>query len=155
NVAEPNLQTHPTARPGRYVKIDVSYMGPSLNLDVERQLVEPFSAKPMDSEASLDLATLYRNVTQCGGFTDVRSAPGEGTTFGIFLPMPSERTTPKLAFRDLPQLPGGTETLLLVEHEPLVSDAIGRVLKGLGYRVLRANDGIEALKIVARRYLEI
>jgi DNA-binding NtrC family response regulator len=44
---------------------------------------------------------------------------------------------------------------LLVEHEAFISDALGRVLKGLGYRVLRVNDGVQALKLVARRYLEI
>jgi CheY-like chemotaxis protein len=147
---------HPLAKAGHYVTLVVSDTGRAIDRAAQRQLFEPFpSADGIDSESGLALATLYRNVTRCGGFIDVNSISGEGSTFRIFLPRTNERVGPKLALGEVPKLPGGTETLLLVEHEPFVSDAIGRVLKGLGYRVLRASDGIEALKIVARRYLEI
>jgi signal transduction histidine kinase len=155
-VNEKDAARHPLAAAGDYVMLSVSDTGKAIDHAAQRQLFEPFpSAGGIDSESGLALATLYRNVSTCGGFIDVKSVPVEGTTFRIFLPKTSERVGAKLSLGDAPMLPNGTETLLLVEHEPIVSDAIGRALKGLGYRVLRASDGIEALKIVARRYLEI
>jgi len=117
-------------------------------------MFEPFASEN-DTGGGLALGTVYRNVVQAGGFIDIESIVGEGTTVRVYWPKTNEKAEAKLVVSETPKLAGGSETILLVEQEPLISDALGRVLKGLGYRVLRANDGVEALKLVARRYLDI
>ncbi len=147
-------RTHPTAKPGNYVRISVSDTGRSIDAEEQKQLFEPFAADE-DQGAGLALGTLYRNVVSAGGFVDVDSIVGEGTTFRIYWPETSERPVARPILSETPKLPGGTETILLVEHEALTNDALGKLLKALGYRVLSANDGIEALRLAARRYLDI
>jgi signal transduction histidine kinase/CheY-like chemotaxis protein len=149
-----DVKSHPTAKPGRYVRISVSDTGSALEACDQRQMFEPF-ASDEDVGAGLALGTLYRNVAKGGGFIDVESIVGEGTTFRIYWPMTTERPDSNLVVGDTPKLPGGTETILLVEHETFIGDAMSRVLKRLGYRVLRVADGVEALKLVAHRYLDI
>ena len=154
-LGEADIKTHPTAKPGRYVRIAFSDTGRALGAEEQKLLFEPF-ASDGDVGHGLALGGLYRNVVQSGGFIDVESLVGEGTTFRIYWPMTSERVERlRLSTGEMPNLPGGTETILLVEHEPLLGEALGRVLKGLGYRVLRANDGVEALKLGATRHLDI
>jgi CheY-like chemotaxis protein len=136
------------------VRVCFSDTGVAIDPVEQKQMFEPF-ASDEEREAGLALGTLYRNVVQTGGFIDVESIAGEGTTFRLYWPATTERTDRSALAGASPKLPGGTETILLVEQETFISDALGRVLKGLGYRVLRVNDGVEALKLVAHRQLEI
>jgi serine/threonine protein kinase/signal transduction histidine kinase/ActR/RegA family two-component response regulator len=151
---ETDIRTHPTAKAGRYVRISVSDTGRAIEPRAEKSMFEPFADED-DPSGGLALGTLYRNVVDCGGFIDIESIVGEGTTFRIYWPSTSERVNAKPIESEAPKLPRGTETILLVEPEPLTGDALGRVLKDLGYRVLMAHDGVEALKLVARRLVEI
>jgi CheY-like chemotaxis protein len=151
-IEQADVRAHPTAKEGQYVRIGVSDTGRAIDPEEQKRMFEPFAG---DDGAGLAFGTLYRNVVDNGGFIDVESIPGEGTTFRIYWPRTTEKLDSKVMIAAASRLPGGTETILLVEQEMLTSDALEKVLKGLGYRVLRANDGVEALKIVARRYLEI
>jgi signal transduction histidine kinase len=152
SVDDPDVAAHPAAKPGRYVQVAVADIGRAARPSAEVRSFEPFSSDD-DAGHELALGTLYSNVVQNGGFIDVESAGGKGTTFRVYWSRAHLDESAKSAI--VPQLPRGSETILLVEHETFTGDVLGRVLKGLGYRVLRASDGVEALRLAARRYLDI
>jgi CheY-like chemotaxis protein len=110
-------------------------------------LFEPFfTTKGPGQGTGLGLATAYGIVRQSGGDIRVASAPGQGTTFSIYLPCTTEPVEPAGA----PARPApvhGQGTVLLVEDEPLVRRSTRKLLESLGYRVLEASSGEEALAL--------
>ena len=116
--------------------------------EVQAHIFEPcFTTKAKGSGTGRGLATTYGAVKQAGGSIEVYSEVGMGTTFKIYLPR-VEGEASKLVRDDQPQkLLGGTETVLLVEDEDIVRDLCVRVLDELGYRVLQAGNGDEAIAL--------
>jgi hypothetical protein len=108
-----------------------------------------FTTKRVGQGTGLGLATVYGIVKQNGGHLEVRSAPGEGSTFRIFLPAVTERPAPSLAEPPPPAAPAGSGTVLLVEDEPAVMRVTRRFLERLGYHVLAASSAAEALQLAA------
>ena len=129
------------------VRLVVQDDGVGMPPEVKAHLFEPFfTTKGPGKGTGLGLATVHGIVTQSGGTIEVESAPGMGTRFEIRLPRthleaPGARSTSTLS-------PRGTETILLVEDNPLVRDVTVGALEGAGYRVLAASDGDAALGIV-------
>ncbi len=144
-------RTHPEVTPGEYVSLGVSDNGTGIPDEVMEHIFEPFfTTKEEGKGTGLGLATCYGIAKQNEGHIAVYSELGQGTTFKIYLPIveeeainPSQRGTD-----DVDQLPRGTETVLLVEDEDIVRELAARVLKGQGYSVLEASNGVEALDIV-------
>jgi PAS domain S-box-containing protein len=143
---------HQGVAPGHYVMLAVSDTGMGMTEDVSRHLFEPFfTTKPPGKGTGLGLATCYGIVKQNGGHIWVYSEYGRGSTFKIFLPRTGE---PALAEHPSDAVQGslaGHETVLVVEDEPLVRAISVEALEMLGYRVLQAGNGEEALE-VARGY---
>ena len=139
---------HPYVKPGRFVMVAVSDTGHGMSEEVKAHIFEPFfTTKAKGSGTGLGLATTYGAVKQAGGSIEVYSEVGMGTTFKIYLPR-VEGEASKLVRDDQPQkLLGGTETVLLVEDEDIVRDLCVRVLDELGYRVLQAGNGDEAIAL--------
>jgi two-component system cell cycle sensor histidine kinase/response regulator CckA len=136
-------------RPGRYARLEVSDNGAGMDADTLQRLFEPFfSTKEKGKGTGLGLATVYGIVKQSGGHISVKSAPGQGSAFRIWLPEvpPETRETPGAATSGV-EAKQGSETILLVEDEEAVRDLLHEVLTGSGYRVLVAASGAEALKI--------
>src|SRR5258707_15477125 len=77
---ERDVKSHATAKPGQYVRISISDTGQAIEPSVQKQIFEPFATENQ-AGSGLALATLYRNVAQSGGFIDIGSIVGEGTTF--------------------------------------------------------------------------
>ncbi len=140
--------------PGRYVVLSVRDTGHGMDADVRSHLFEPFfTTKDKGKGTGLGLSTAYGIVKEAGGDIRVRSEPGRGSTFEVYLPrldVPAEADQ-----ADREALPVGDETVLLVEDEPMVRQLAARVLRGLGYTVREATDGMEALRLVAGHTAEI
>ncbi|MGH7519457.1 MAG: PAS domain S-box protein [Gemmatimonadales bacterium] len=137
--------------PAAYVMLAVRDTGEGMDESTKARLFEPFfSTKTSSRNAGLGLSTVFGIVTQAGGHVAVESGRGEGTTFRICLPKVAP-AQPPLPATPPAALVGGTECVLIAEDEPAVRTLAGRTLAGLGYAVLEAENGREALK-VARQY---
>jgi len=111
-----------------------------------RILFEPFFTTK-DSGTGLGLATVFGIVEQSGGHVSVRSAPGQGAAFTILLPRAEVGAEEGGSAPAVDRSPRGSETVLLVEDEESVRALAGRILSDLGYRVLVAASGAEALRL--------
>jgi two-component system, cell cycle sensor histidine kinase and response regulator CckA len=140
-----------TVQPGPYVLLSVTDNGSGMTEEVLRHAFEPFfTTKEPGKGTGLGLATAYGAVKQSGGYIEVASAPGRGTTVRIFFPRAGEAAEP-LGTGEGQRSPGRGrgETVLLVEDEPQVRTLVLRLLTAAGYRVIPAADGAEALDLVA------
>jgi PAS domain S-box-containing protein len=140
---------------GPHARLRVRDTGVGMGDEVRARLFEPFfTTKPRDRGSGLGLAMVYTTITQARGHIEVRSAPGQGTTFTILLPLArAGEPEPAAESREGEPSPaamtGGSETLLLVEDEELVRALLSRLLAGLGYDVRAAGSGAEALEVAA------
>jgi signal transduction histidine kinase/ActR/RegA family two-component response regulator len=133
-------------RPGPYVRVAVTDTGAGMDEATRRSVFEPFfTTREAGRGTGLGLAVAHGIVTQHCGQIDVESEPGKGSTFIVFLPR-AGRTTPGAATAR-PQAFRGHETVLVVEDEPAVRRAVQRNLERLGYHVIAAQDGEDALRI--------
>ena len=132
---------HPEAVAHPYARLDVSDTGVGIHPDALARLFEPFyTTKEMGHGTGLGLATVEGIVAQSGGWIDVTSKPGRGSTFSVVLPCATETSlSAEVAARASPT---GSETILLVEDEVSVGSVASRMLRDLGYTVV-AVDGPE------------
>jgi CheY-like chemotaxis protein len=147
----PQIQGAVKAPPGSYVALSVRDTGTGIEPGVLSRIFEPFfTTKERGKGTGLGLSTVYGIVAQSGGYLFVTSEVGEGTEVRVLLPrVAAEAAVPK----ERPQATGGApagETVLLVDDEDRVRDAVRRMLGRAGYAVLEAFDGDEALRIAQR-----
>jgi nitrogen-specific signal transduction histidine kinase/CheY-like chemotaxis protein len=147
-------EEHPGLKPGRYVALSVTDTGSGMDRETQARIFEPFySTKGDDKGTGLGLAIVYGIVRQSGGHVLLHTEPGQGACFKILLPFASHPTrhpakAPRpAAARD--EAPTGTETILLAEDEEAIRRLAVPILSGLGYRVITAAGGDEALRLAA------
>ncbi len=141
---------HLDAAPGPYVHLSVTDTGTGMTKEVKERIFEPFfTTKEAGQGTGLGLSLVYGIVKQSGGKIWVYSEPGSGATFKIYLPRLDEQ---EQGFKEevVPDLPPGTETVLVVEDEEQVRGLAARFLRDQGYRVLTASGGQEALVIAGK-----
>jgi two-component system cell cycle sensor histidine kinase/response regulator CckA len=136
--------------PGRYALLSVTDAGAGMSPDVQERIFEPFfTTKGAGSGTGLGLSTAYGIVHQSGGWIDVRSSPGAGSRFEVWLPL-----TDAVAVDAVPPPPAadsarGVETLLIVEDQGDVRRLALSILRGNGYRLLEAENAEQALQLSA------
>ncbi|MBC2745287.1 MAG: PAS domain S-box protein [Desulfosarcina sp.] len=134
-------------KPGRYAKISVTDTGIGMDKSTLQLIFDPFfTTKEKGRGTGLGLASAYGIIKNHAGMITVYSEVGQGTTFNIYLPV-----SDKAAYRDVPIETGlvtGLETVLLVDDEKMVIDAGKTMLEKLGYRVVVAKDGAQAVDTV-------
>ncbi|MEZ5291994.1 MAG: PAS domain S-box protein [Vicinamibacterales bacterium] len=138
---------HPDLAPGRYVGLSVSDTGYGIPADVLPRIFEPFfTTKEAGKGTGLGLATVFGIVRQHGGWLNVASEVGQGTTFDIFLPAGTAAAGAD-AVAAKPAVRGGTETILVAEDERSVRMLMCAILERRGYTVIEASSGVEALAL--------
>lgn len=138
--------------PGKYAVISVSDTGTGMSPAVKARIFEPFfTTKSPGAGTGLGLSTAYGIVRQSGGCISVDSEPGKGSVFSVYLPLSDRDPENAAATESLPALRRGTETVLLVEDDPVLRSVTRRTLKENGYKVLEAATGSEALLIAEER----
>jgi CheY-like chemotaxis protein len=136
---------------GEYVLLSVSDTGSGMSAETKAHIFEPFfTTKEVGKGTGLGLATVYGVVKQSGGFVWVESAPGEGSTFEIYLPKATGTTTRLEAEEKPAAIARGHETILVVEDEVDVRELACEFLRVTGYSVLQARNGVEALEMIRR-----
>jgi PAS domain S-box-containing protein len=148
---EASCREHPELTPGPHVELAVRDTGTGMPAEIAAHVFEPFfTTKPVGKGTGLGLAMCEGIVRQAGGSITVESAAGQGTTFRVILPsVPRAAAAAPAPGASSPAM-AGTETILLVEDEPAILRLAQRVLTGLGYVVLSAADGVEALELARR-----
>ena len=149
-LSEEEAGVNPELEPGEYVMISVSDTGTGMPKEVVERIFEPFySTKGKGKGTGLGLAMVYSFVKRAEGMIKVYSSPDRGTTFRVYLPR-SEGNGARTALPEtgMAELPGGTETVLVIDDEEELLELAERNLKKLGYRVLTAKDGAEGLRIL-------
>jgi two-component system cell cycle sensor histidine kinase/response regulator CckA len=134
--------------PGQYACMKICDTGTGMPREVIDRAFEPFfTTKPKGEGTGLGLATVYGIVTQAGGYVQISSEPGLGTTFTILLPATGQEVRLEPAAEQKPAK-GAGETVLIVEDEPAMREVTQRILSRAGYHVLVAASGRAAIEIV-------
>jgi len=143
---------YPELKPGDYVMLAITDTGTGMSAEVKAHLFEPFfSTKGVGQGNGLGLSTCYGIIKQSGGHISVYSEFARGTTFKIYLPQVEPEAKSPMPRLGSPDLPRGTETILLVEDDPALREMATTLLKRLGYTVLAAANGVEALSLKQQR----
>jgi PAS domain S-box-containing protein len=136
------------AKPGSYVKVSVTDTGVGIDEETQQRIFEPFfTTREMGRGTGLGLASAYGIIKNHGGIINVYSTKGQGTTFTIYLPTAEGAITEQSPEEREREIQKGHETLLLVDDEDIIVDVGREMLKALGYEVLLARGGREAMEV--------
>jgi CheY-like chemotaxis protein len=138
----------PNARPGDFVRLTVRDAGQGMTAEVLAGAMEPFFTTK-ERGTGLGLATVYGVARQSGGFVDIHSAVGKGTAVHLYFPKVEARPPVRRETYSTEPVPfGHGEPILVVEDNDKVRDAAASRLESLGYAVLQARSGFEAIKLL-------
>lgn len=133
-------------KPGNYVLFTITDTGTGMDKKTRERIFDPFfTTRGMGRGTGLGLAAVYGIIKGHGGYIDVDSEKGSGTTFSIYLPASEKQAAKKEEPAD--EVSKGTETVLLVDDEGMIIDVGREILKTLGYKVLLASGGKEAIEV--------
>ncbi|MCB2225465.1 MAG: PAS domain-containing protein [Desulfarculaceae bacterium] len=153
SLGEDYCQDHPEAMVGDFLLLKVSDNGIGMNPEVLSQIYDPFfTTKEVGSGTGLGLSTVYGIARAHGGYVHCETAPGQGASFGVYLPLDQDGEQPsrESGAADGQQVMGGDETILVVDDEPQLRHLAERMLGEAGYRVLKASTGEEAVEMAAQ-----
>jgi PAS domain S-box-containing protein len=147
----------PGRKDGPYVRITLSDTGSGMTPEIQSQIFEPFfTTKESGRGTGLGLSMVYGIIQNHGGYIEVKSAPAQGTTFELFLPaLPDIKIEETGPISSVSALPKGSETLLIVDDEEIIRQLGADILEDVGYKILLASRGEEAIEIYSRRKEEI
>jgi PAS domain S-box-containing protein len=140
---------------GDYIKITVTDTGIGIDKDTQVRIFEPFfTTKEMGRGTGLGLASVYGIIKNHGGYINVYSEVGQGTTFTIYLPASVKSIQPE-AKTVAPTVVTGNGTILFVDDEKMIIDVGQELLQELGYDVLTASNGQDAIEIYRQKSAQI
>jgi len=141
----------------RYVVLSVSDTGVGMDEATRTRIFEPFfTTKEKGKGTGLGLSVVYGVMKSHHGYIDVESEVNKGTTFYLYFPVPQGIVrTYKGKPMENKELPGGNETILVVEDEEMLLELVKNLLEDKGYKVMTARDGQEAIELYARYKKEI
>ncbi len=135
--------------PGRYVEIRIKDTGKGMPEEVRKRIFEPFfTTKQMGRGTGLGLASVFGIVKNHKGFIKVKSSPGRGSEFIIYLPASNKRPPESSHDRRKQNLTRGSETIMVIDDEPYICEAFNDLLKAMGYEVIVCRTPQEALDII-------
>jgi len=148
-IDEGYVTTHPEARAGNFIRLRVADTGTGMDASTMQHIFEPFfTTKEVGRGTGLGLATVYGIVKQHDGWVEVNSEPGVGSAFDVFFPATQ---TMAVASGEATVAPAtvsrGTETIFVVEDEPVLREMARGILENCGYRIVEAGSGREALEV--------
>jgi PAS domain S-box-containing protein len=145
-IIDEKYDAHFEVKPGKYVKISVADTGVGMDEVTRQRIFEPFfTTREMGRGTGLGLASVYGIIKNHEGFINVYSELGEGTTFTVYLPASGKAVVKEK--RTYEKLVIGQGTILLVDDEKMITDVGKQIIKRLGYDVLTAGGGKEAIEI--------
>ena len=140
---------------GNYTKITVTDTGSGIDNETKQRIFEPFfTTKEMGRGTGLGLASVYGVIKSHGGYINVYSETDLGTTFTIYLPA-SGREVPQEKSEPIPTVSKGTGTILLIDDEEMIIKVAEELLQELGYKVLTARSGQDAIKLYKKNAAKI
>jgi signal transduction histidine kinase/HAMP domain-containing protein len=147
------------AKPGVYVVVSVSDSGTGIPEEIRDRIFEPFfTTKEVGKGTGLGLSVVYSIVKNHGGWINLYSETGKGSEFKIYLPAESiedNETGLREDLKERQDLPRGTETILLVDDEQIIRELGESILRSLGYSVITASNGEEAVMIYKEQHKKI
>ena len=156
---EANRVKHPGVQARRFVRLTVKDTGHGMDTATLSRVFEPFfTTKDPGKGTGMGLATVYGILRQHNGWVEVESEPGRGTTFLVYLPLSDEllaEERTEIVSPLMTETAGKQMTILVVEDEDMLREFVSEALTMLGYRILSAANGQEALEIWAERRKEI
>jgi len=133
--------------PGRYVCVTVADTGVGMDAETLKRIFDPFfTTKDVGSGSGLGLASAYGIVKNHGGFIEAKSAPGEGSSFRFYLPVSKKKVKKEKVIPEA--IAKADETVLLVDDENMIIEVGREILEYLGYSVITAGSGREAIEII-------
>jgi two-component system cell cycle sensor histidine kinase/response regulator CckA len=146
------IDTKPfSVKPGRYVKISVTDTGIGMDKKIQQRIFEPFfTTKEVGQGTGLGLASAYGILKNHGGFITCYSEVEVGSTFNIYLPAHAKKGTQ--TEKVVEEALGGNETILLIDDEKMIIEVGRKMMESLGYLVVAAGKGKEALTLYRKRY---
>jgi PAS domain S-box-containing protein len=152
---ESYVRAHPGARVGHFVMLSVNDTGVGMDEETKNRIFEPFfTTKGVGRGTGLGLSMVQGIVAQSGGYIEVYSEKGKGTSFKIYLPAAAEAAAGAGKATAVPA-PGGQETVLVVEDQAEVRKYAVAVLKRYGYRVMPVESAREALLVCERERIDL
>ena len=152
-VDEDFIRTH-SVEPGNYIRVSITDTGIGIDKNMQEKIFEPFfTTKEWGGGSGLGLASAYGIVKNHGGTIEVISEKGTGSTFHIYLPATEKGISreKKIDYR----ISRGSETILLVDDEDIILDVGQLMLQNLGYKVITAQNGRQAVKFLTEHQTEI
>jgi two-component system, cell cycle sensor histidine kinase and response regulator CckA len=150
-LAEARLEGGQRILPGHYIVLSVQDIGSGIAPENLSRIFEPFfTTKESGRGTGIGLATVYSIVQQHRGVVTVQSKLGGGSTFTVYLPATPGQVGQARERTSRPELPRGSETVLLVEDDPHVRHTVSYALERRGYRIIEAVSGPDALEVWAR-----
>jgi PAS domain S-box-containing protein len=148
HVSSSSSEASVSSDPAPYAMLEISDTGGGINAETKAHLFEPFfTTKPIGKGTGLGLSTVYGIVKQSGGFIEVDSVPGEGTTFRVYLLITEETINQRRVFKVSSPDGASSATVLLAEDQDSIRDMLHEFLESKGYKVLPAQNGRDAMDI--------